>query len=140
MINSKRKGAAGEREWAKFCREQGYDVRRTQQYCGGTEESADCVGLPYIHQEVKRVQALNIDEALEQAQEDNITANTLTVINTSGKSGSIPIVAHRKNGKKWKVTMYADDWFKLYREWEAGKSINQTDNLEEMSEGFGRVS
>ncbi len=140
MINSKRKGAAGEREWAKFCREQGYDVRRTQQYCGGTEESADCVGLPYIHQEVKRVQTLNIDEALEQAWKDS-----LKQIGTDTKGfpkyiNNTPIVAHRKNGKRWKVTMYADDWFKLYREWEAGQAINQTDNLEEMSEGFGRVS
>lgn len=109
MVNSKRKGAEGEREWSRFCREQGYDVRRTQQYAGGTEESADCIGLPYIHQEVKRVQALNIDQALEQARED-----------MDGYADIMPIVAHRKNGKGWKVTMYAADWFRLYREWEAG--------------------
>lgn len=109
-INSKKKGAAGEREWSKFCREQGYEVRRTQQYAGGTEESADCVGLPGIHQEVKRVQALNINAAMVQAARDN-------------KGKHIPIVAHRKNGEAWKVTMWAEDWFKLYREWEAGRAI-----------------
>ena len=27
-INSKRKGKRGELEWARFCRDQGYDVRR----------------------------------------------------------------------------------------------------------------
>lgn len=103
-INSKRKGAVGEREWSKVCREQGFEVRRTQQYAGGTEESADCVGLPYIHQEVKRVQALNIDDAMMQATRDS-------------KGSNVPIVAHRKNGQKWKVTMWAEDWFELYRDW-----------------------
>lgn len=107
MINSKAKGSMGERQWANYCKDQGYNVRRTQQYCGATEESADCVGLPGIHQEVKRVQALNIDIALEQAKKD------------AGEN--MPIVAHRKNSKPWKVTMYAEDWFKLYREWEAGQ-------------------
>jgi Holliday junction resolvase len=110
-INSKQKGSRGEREWANFCKDQGYNVRRTQQYAGGTEESADCVGLPYIHQEVKRVEKLNIDEAMEQAWCD------------CNFPGPIPIVAHRKNGKRWKVTMYAEDWFMLYKEWEAGKAI-----------------
>lgn len=114
-INSKRKGAAGEREWAKVCREQGFVVRRTQQYAGGTEESADCIGLPYIHQEVKRVEKLNIYEAMEQSYWDNVA---------SGKSETdIPIVAHRKNGKSWLITMSADDWFKLYKEYFAGKEI-----------------
>ena len=108
-VNSKQKGNRGEREWAAYCREQGYEVRRTQQYAGGTEESADCIGLPWIHQEVKRVEKLNIDDAMEQAQKDC--------------GGKIPIVAHRKNGKRWKVTMSADDWFMLYREFEAGKAI-----------------
>jgi len=112
-INSKRKGSRGEREWAKVCRDQGFEVRRTQQYAGGTEESADCIGLPYVHQEVKRVERLNIDEAMEQAERDSKGRNLL------------PIVAHRRNGKRWKVTMYADDWFELYREWFSGKEIEK---------------
>jgi hypothetical protein len=28
----------------------------------------------------------------------------------------LPIVAHRKNRQRWMITMYADDWFKIYRE------------------------
>jgi len=119
-VNSKQKGNRGEREWAAYCREQGYEVRRTQQYAGGMEESADCIGLPYIHQEVKRVEKLNIDDALEQAKEDNEPT-----INDIHKLNKIPIVAHRRNGKQWKVTMYADDWFELYHEWEAGKAIQE---------------
>jgi Holliday junction resolvase len=115
-MNSKQKGAKGEREWAAYCREQGFDVRRTQQYCGGTEESADCIGLPYIHQEVKRVQALNIDGALEQCIDDLTDNGCRSLL-------PMPIVAHRKNSKRWKVTMYADDWFRLYKEWYSGKVL-----------------
>lgn len=106
-MNSRQKGARGEREWAAFCREQGYDCRRTAQYCGKTGDAADVVGLPGIHQEVKRVERLNIEEAMFQATRDAF------------KSGVIPVVAHRKNNAEWLVTMKAEDWFKLYREWEA---------------------
>jgi len=103
-MNSINKGKAGEREWAKFCRNQGFkDVRRSQQYSGGVEESADCINLPKIHQEVKRVEKLNIDKAVEQA------------INDVGDRKVIPIVAHRKNRKNWLVTMRAEDWFNLYK-------------------------
>lgn len=107
-VNSREKGKRGEREWAGICRDEGYNVRRGQQYNG--LEGADCVGLPGIHQEVKRVQALNIEQAMQQSTKD-------------AKEGEIPIVAHRKNGEKWKVTMWAEDWFKLYREWEAGQEV-----------------
>lgn len=109
-VNSRAKGAAGEREFARVCRSEGYDVRRTQQYCGNTGDASDCVGLPGIHIEVKRVERLQLDSAMEQAIRD------------SQKSGSIPIVAHRCNGRPWKITMLAPDWFKLYREWELGQS------------------
>lgn len=102
------KGKRGERLWASYCREQGYDVHRTAQYCGKTGDAADCIGLPGIHQEVKFVERLNIWDAMEQAKCD------------AEKSGEIPIVAHKKNYTEWLVTMKADDWFKLYREWESG--------------------
>lgn len=106
-INSKRKGKEGELEWAKFCREHGYKVRRGQQYSG--IEGEDCVGLPFIHQEVKRVERLNIDKAIEQAIKD-------------ADKDKLPIVAHRKNYKDWLVTMRAQDWFEIYKVWEQWKS------------------
>ena len=106
-MNSRNKGARGEREWAAFCRDEGYDCRRTAQYCGNTGEASDVVGLPGIHIEVKRVEKLNLDAAMSQAIRD------------SAKSEKLPIVAHRKNNCDWLVTMRAEDWFKLYREWEA---------------------
>ena len=58
-MNSKQKGKRGELEWASYCRGQGYDCRRTAQYCGNTGDASDVVGLPGIHQEVKRVERLD---------------------------------------------------------------------------------
>lgn len=105
MINSKRKGASGEREWAKVCNDNGFSCRRGQQFSG--LEGEDVVGLPGIHQEVKRVEKLNIYDAINQSVRDS--------------QGKIPIVAHRKNHCEWLVTMRAVDWFELYREWMSGK-------------------
>lgn len=98
-INSKKKGSRGEREWAKLCREYGFNCRRTAQYCGNTGEAADVVGIPGIHQEVKWVERLNLRDAMEQAKKDC--------------GNNIPIVAHKKNNKEWLVTMRAEDWLKL---------------------------
>lgn len=105
-INSKAKGKVGELEFAHLCKEHGYEVRRTAQYNGKELDSkADVVGLPNIHCEVKRVEKLNIDKAYEQAVRDSVGSNDL------------PVVFHRKNRKKWLVTMSAEDWFKLYKSW-----------------------
>ena len=102
-INSKEKGKAGEREFAALCRKYGFkNVRRGQQFSG--IEGKDVVGLEGIHIEVKRVERLNIEQALQQAERDK-------------KEGEIPIVAHRRNRESWKITMRAEDWFKLYRVW-----------------------
>lgn len=108
-MNSKQKGARGEREFAKACREYGYEVRRTAQYCGNTGDASDCVGLPGIHIEVKRTERLRLTEAMDQAIRD------------SQKSGAIPIVAHRANNEPWKVTMRLSDWMTLYREYELNR-------------------
>ena len=104
-INSKQKGKRGELEWSKLCREYGFDVHRSQQYCGKTGNASDCVGLPGIHQEIKCVEKLNINIAMQQAISDAIA---------NKKEKLIPIVAHKKNRREWLVTMRADDWFKLY--------------------------
>ncbi len=103
-INSREKGKAGEREFAALCRKHGFEnARRSQQY-SGINGDADVVGLDGVHIEVKRVERLNIEKALQQAKRDS-------------KEGEIPIVAHRKNREEWLITMRAEDWFKLYRAW-----------------------
>lgn len=102
---SRNKGKAGERELAAALRAEGFEsARRGQQY-SGSETSADVVGLPGIHIECKRVEKLNIYEAVEQAQRD------------AGESGELPAVFHRRNRKPWLVTMPLSDWMILYRKW-----------------------
>ncbi len=103
MINSKRKGKTGELELAHKLGEYGFKCRRTQQYAGKVENSADVIGLPFIHCEVKRVEQLNIDKAMEQAVRDSKTG--------------LPAVFHRKNHKDWLVTMRLDDFMKVYGEY-----------------------
>jgi len=110
-LNSKQKGGRGEREFAALCRAEGYDnAQRGQQFQGGID-SPDVKGLPGIHIEVKRTERLNIHEAMAQSVRD------------SG-GGAMPIVAHRRNHGKWMITMLAEDWFSLYREWEAGEVLS----------------
>lgn len=99
-MNSRNKGATGKREIARILREYGYNARRGQQYCGANGD-ADVVGLPGIHIEVKRVERLNISDAMIQS-------------NADAKPGEIPTVFHRKNCEPWKVTMFLDEWMKLY--------------------------
>lgn len=103
-MNSKRKGKRGELELAHELRGYGYDSRRGQQYCGANGD-ADVVGLPNIHIECKRVESLNLYDAMAQAKADK-------------KDSDLPVVMHRKNNCKWLVTMELDDWIKLFREWE----------------------
>ena len=108
-INSKQKGKRGELEFTHECKKYGFDdVYRTAQFNGKTEDSlGDCEGLEDIHVEVKRVESLNIDKAMEQAVRDTEVK----------KERKLPAVFHRKNNKQWKCTMYFSDWVKLYKSW-----------------------
>lgn len=106
-MNSRAKGAGGERELAKKLREYGYDCRRGQQFSGANGD-ADVVGLPGIHIECKRVERLNLEDAMAQSRRD-------------AREGEIPVVMHRKTRSPWMVTMTLEDWVEIYREWEAGR-------------------
>lgn len=101
-MNSKVKGNKGERELAAILREHGYSTRRGQQFCGANGD-ADVEGLPGIHIEVKRVERLNIYEAMQQSIRD-------------ARSGEMPAVFHRRNRKGWLVTMPLEEWIELYSE------------------------
>lgn len=139
-VNSRAKGARGEREWANFCKDQGYDCRRGQQFCGANGD-ADVVGLPGIYIEVKRYGVITqkqLEEWLQKAWEDSKDPKDLIII------------AHREDNHKWyittswidlvilsgevdsgfaermfekfqdfiPVTMLAEDWFYVYKQWE----------------------
>lgn len=99
--NSRAKGARGERELSNLLKEHGFDTRRGQQYCGANGD-ADVVGLPGIHIECKRVEKLNIYNALVQAKNDK-------------KDDEIPAVFHRKDRSDWLVTMSFTDWIEMYK-------------------------
>lgn len=99
-INSKAKGSAGERELANKLKEYGYKARRGQQYCGSSGD-ADVIGIEGIHIECKRVEKLNIENAMKQSIND-------------AKKEEIPTVFHRKNRKEWLVTLRMDDFIKIY--------------------------
>lgn len=107
-MNSRAKGARGERELAKVLRDNGFpDARRGQQF-KGSPDSPDVVALDGIHIECKRVERLNVSEAMAQAKRD------------SGEL--VPIVAHRKNGEQWLVTMELVNWLELYKAWKGVKN------------------
>ena len=102
MINSRRKGARGEREFAGLLRDNGFDARRGQQFAGGAD-SPDVVSraLAWLHVEVKHVEQLNVVGACAQAEGD--------------ANGKPWIVAHRRNGTPWRVTMSVETFFEFLR-------------------------
>lgn len=110
-MNSKQKGARGERELAKVLRAYGFETRRGHQYCGANGD-ADVIGLPNIHIECKRVERLNLYDAMAQSKSD-------------AKQDEIPVVMHRKDKCDWLVTLSLDDFMKIYKE---------SDYCEEVSE------
>lgn len=115
-VNSKAKGARFERTLASKFREYGYsDARRTAQYCGNTGDASDVVGLPGIHVEAKHAEAMRLYEWISQAKRD---------AEANGK-GNLPAVFHKKNKAEILVTMTLEDWFNLYREWEAGFDLEK---------------
>ena len=99
---SQRKGANGERELADILQAHGYDCSRGGSLTFG--EVADITGLPGIHIEVKRVEKLNVVEAMEQSIRDS-----------ERMRDGMPALFHRRNRKPWLVTMRLVDWLKLYR-------------------------
>lgn len=99
-MNSRRKGAEGERELANELRKYGYDAHRGVQY-KGSPDSPDVVGIEGFHIECKRVEKLNIEEAMQQSERD--------------AGDNVPLVIHRKNQEEWKVTMRLDDFIELIR-------------------------
>ena len=91
MTNGRQKGKRGELEFARLCRDEGFDARRTAQYCGNSGEEADVVGLPGVHVEMKRVESLNVEKAMQQAVRD------------SAKGGQWQkIISEFKEAQQWK--------------------------------------
>lgn len=102
MVNSKRKGAVGEREFAAFLRSYGIYARRGQQYSGSPDSPDVVTELKNFHFEVKRVERLQLYKALKQADGDK-------------GDNQIPIVAHRKNNEDWVAVIKMKDLIRLIK-------------------------
>ena len=102
-MNSRQKGARGERMWRDELRAQGYLKARRGQQFAGSPDSPDviCEELAWIQFEVKCVERLNIEDAMLQARRD--------------AGAKVPVVAHKRNFKPWLVTMPANDFFTMLR-------------------------
>jgi hypothetical protein len=101
-VNSREKGKRGERQWRDELRANGYVARRGQQFAG-SPDSPDvvCDDLPWIHFEVKAVERLNVQDAIDQAIRDS--------------GGKVAIVAHKRGFRGWLVTMEAESFFQFLR-------------------------
>ena len=105
---SRNKGKRGELELAKLLRKHGFNAQRTP-YSGAGTVKGDLVAhdmaaaIPGFHIECKRVERLNLPEAIRQAW---------------AQCGvNIPVLFHRRNDTrtgdpvaKWHVTLPAEDW------------------------------
>lgn len=105
--SSQRKGADGERELATILRERGYNIERGGFLSYG--EVPDLMGLPGVHIEVKRVERLNVSEAMAQAVRD------------AARFGGVPGLFHRRSRSPWLVTMRLIDWLELYERANTGR-------------------
>ena len=98
---SQRKGRAGELELCRVLQSCGCPATPGQAVSYGA--APDVVGLPGIHIEVKRVERLNVPEAMAQAVRDSERFHD-----------GAPTLFHRRNRQPWLVTMRLEDWMKLY--------------------------
>lgn len=96
---SREKGKRGEREAAELLRRYGFQAKRSAQHKGNVEaEDGDLThSMEGFHIEVKRTETLGLYDALDQAKAD-------------AAPGNMPVVMHRKNGRRWVVIVDAEDW------------------------------
>lgn len=95
-INSRAKGAAGEREASYAIADTlGVEARRGQQFSGSPDSPDIKTSIAGLHFEVKRVENLNVPKAMEQAVRD------------CGQDA--PVLMHRRNKSPWLITVRLAD-------------------------------
>lgn len=104
-INSRQKGARGERMFAQLLRCHGYEAERGCQHAGGKDSPDVKSNMAGVHWEVKFVEKLNLYDAIEQSKKD------------AGEN-EMPLVAHKRSRTEWFVTMSFNDWIKLFKAYE----------------------
>jgi hypothetical protein len=103
-INSRAKGARGERAFRDELREAGYlKSFRTQQYCGTAGDSdVTAPELPEIHFEVKFTEKGNPYIWVSQAE-------------ANAKPNQFRVVAHRRKQERWIAIMPMSDFLEILR-------------------------
>ena len=115
MVNSRTKGAGGERELAhELSRVLNCKARRGQQFSGSPDSPDIVTDLDGIHIECKRVERLQLYDALKQSVRD-------------AGPDEVPVVMHRKNREKWVVIVELDRLPEL-----AEKIVRQSANAVEV--------
>lgn len=97
-INSRRKGVVAEVELAHVLTDHGISAIRGQQHTGGVgspDVLVEDAAFPF-HIEGKRVEAGSPYKWLAQAERD--------------AGNKIPLVAHRRNGRRWIAILFLDDF------------------------------
>lgn len=97
MLNSKQKGARGEREVRDLLKSFGWEARRGQQF-SGCPDAPDVISNFGWHIEAKHVERLNIFKAIEQAMRD------------CGEKR--PCVFFKKNRSEWWIAFPAKEILK----------------------------
>ena len=100
--SSQAKGRRGEIELARVLQDYGLPVKAGDPANRG--RTPDIVGLPFIHTEVKRVERLNVSEAMAQARRDSVKFRD-----------GWPTLFHRRNREEWLVTMDLENWIEIYK-------------------------
>lgn len=101
-MNSRQKGKRGELEFRDVLRAEGFDARRGQQFSGGTDSpDVVCPDLDWVHFEVKRTEALNLYDAVDQAKRD------------CGRR--VPIVVHRRSNHQWVAIIPIEELMRFFR-------------------------
>jgi Holliday junction resolvase len=95
-MNSRQKGARGEREAAaQWSLVFGVHARRGQQFSGSKDSPDIVVGHGGIHVEVKRTERGNPYDWVDQAKGDC--------------GGKVPVVLHKRNNRKWLLIVELED-------------------------------
>lgn len=109
--SSLRKGRAAELELSRILQGHGYPVEPGRALAYG--DVPDLTGLPGIHIECKRVEALRLSEWMEQARRD-----------ADRFGDGFPAVFYRRSREGWRVTMDLPDWLELYRSYQPPRDSN----------------
>lgn len=123
--SARNKGLNGERELVNILKDQlGDVVQEIKRNLEQTRTSGADILIENYVIEVKRQENISVIKWYKQASD-------------SCKAGQIPLVAFRKNGGRWYVTMALEDWIPHMREMLSQKNQSDSEERLEGQEGEG---